>query len=354
MYNIKTTSNNKPMDQQAIVLDSNSLIPSDRCLGGAYVTGIRKGTIVANPNLKEWDGKPLQEDIVYHRQRMLGLPLCSIKENRDSQSRAKYWQKICRENGMTNSAIFVKAKIAKEAGFTPAIYQKDIKDWWIVPENLLENYYLPLDGNGRTAGHDLDLKEAMSAPNYIPFDFSFVYKELENPDLFFKQYISTNLDVKKTTKSELLRYTSCRKPGSTFNNYYALQSEGFVAKAAAYYIFGRELTRNDIKKTSEGHDITEKDNLVECMGELLETYKDVFSAGASQKVLKGVPLALWTRNTLNKAGDMKAMANKIADKFLHMSPRLLGKLQDAKGVKGDRTKTKEIVLIGIFNEILNK
>lgn len=50
---------------------------------------------------------------------------------------------------------------------------------------------------------------------------------------------------------------------------------------------------------------------------------------------------------------MKAMADKISDKFSKMLPEQLTKLQDAKGVKGDRTKTTEIILIGIFNEILN-
>ncbi len=47
------------------------------------------------------------------------------------------------------------------------------------------------------------------------------------------------------------------------------------------------------------------------------------------------------------------MADKIKDKFSKMSPEQLSQLQDAKGVKGDRTKTTEIILIGLFNEILS-
>ena len=70
-------------------------------------------------------------------------------------------------------------------------------------------------------------------------------------------------------------------------------------------------------------------------------------------MLKGVPLSRWTCDTLNNAADKKAMKDKIIAKFSNMSPQLLSKLQDAKGVKGDRTKTTEIILIGIFNEILN-
>ena len=35
-----------------------------------------------------------------------------------------------------------------------------------------------------------------------------------------------------------------------------------------------------------------------------------------------------------------------------MTPQCLTRLQDAKGIKGDRTQTVEIILMGIFNEIL--
>ena len=335
-------------DAQSNYTDS---VPLDKCLCGTYVTGTRTGTRTANPNLKEWDGKPLQEGVVYHRNEMLSLPECTILENRDAQSRAKDWQKICRENGMTNPALYANAEIAKKAGLTPAIYLRSKKKWWIVPDP--EHYCIRLDGNGRAAGHDLDLEEATKNPSYIPFDFQFIYKKYTDAELFIKQYISVNLDVKKTTKSELLSYSLCRNKGSNLNNYYTMMGEGFVAKSSSYYNFGRELTKEDVKKASKGQDITVEQELVDCMETLLKTYSKVFSGNASVKILKGVPLARWSCETLKKADDMKAMADKISDKFSKMLPEQLTKLQDAKGVKGDRTKTTEIILIGIFNEILN-
>lgn len=335
-------------DAQSNYTDS---VPPDKCLCGTYATGTRAGTIPANPKLKEWDGKPLQEGVVYHRNEMLGLTECTILENRDAQSRAKDWQKICRENGMTNPALYANAEIAKKAGLTPAIYLRSKKKWWIVPDP--EHYCIRLDGNGRAAGHDLDLEEAIKNPSYIPFDFQFIYKKYTDAELFIKQYISVNLDVKKTTKSELLSYSLCRNKGSNLNNYYTMMGEGFVAKSSSYYNFGRELTKEDVKKASKGQDITVEQELVDSMALLLKTYRKVFSGNASVKILKGVPLARWSCETLKKADDMKAMADKISDKFSKMSPEHLTKLQDAKGVKGDRTKTTEIILIGIFNEILN-
>lgn len=334
------------------VLECQSLqdgcpVPLEHCLGGTYLAGTRAGTIVANPNLKEWDGKDLKEGVVYHRNELLGLPLCSIKENRDSLKRGKDWQKICRNNGMVNPGVFVKATVVKEAGFTPVISGLPIS------KSLLPYFYVPMDGYGRLSGHDLDLEEAMKDPAYKPFDFTFIFKELKDPNSFFKQYQSVNLEVKKTTRSELLKYTSCHKSSSILTEYYKMVGEGFVAKAVAYYIFGRELKKDDIKKVCEGNDITVEQDLVDCMGMLLETYKDVFSGTSSQKLLKGVPLARWTRDTLKNATNMEAIADKIKGNFSSMSPQLLGRLQDAKGVRGDRARTTEIILTEIFYEILN-
>ena len=328
-------------------------VPFDKCLGGKYIAGTKAGTILSNPNLRAWDGRPLQEDVVYHRNRLLGLPLCSIKENRDSQSRAKEWKNICEENGMVNSATFVKATVVKQAGFTPAIYLRDTDSWWEVPESLLQFFYLPIDGHGRSAGHDLSLEEAMKDSTYKPFDFRFEFRNITDPDIFYKEYQSVNQDVKKTTKSDLIRYASCHKSNPALIEHYTMVGKGFVAKSSELYNFGRELSKTDINKANKGEKITVEQNLVDCMGKLLETYKSVFSGEASQKVLKGVSLARWTRDTLKKADDMKAIADKIKEKFSKMSPEQLSRLQDAKGVKGDRTKTTEIILIGMFNEIIN-
>lgn len=327
-------------------------VPLDKCLCGTYLSGTRAGTMPVNPNLKEWNGEPLQEDVVYHRNEMLGIPECSIKENREVQSRAAGWRRICRENGMVVPAVYVKAENVKEAGFTPAIYQPDLKSWWIVPDSLLPYYYIRVDGNGRACGHDLDLKEAMNNAGYTPFDFIFVFKEIHDSTLFFRQYISVNLDVKKTTGTELLNYSSCHNTSTGTALYHQLIGEGFVAKAASQYIFGRELTREDILKISNGHPIHVEQPLVQGMQKSLEVYRTVFSGSASNKVLKGVPLARWTCRLLKEADDITAMCGKIENKFSHMTPQFLTRLQDAKGIKGDRTQTVEIILIGIFNEIL--
>ena len=284
---------------------------------------------------------------------MIGLKECTIMENRDSISRSKQWQKICRENGMAIPALYVRADIVKDLGFTPAIYQPNTKKWRTITKDLLSEYYTRIDGNGRASAHDLDLEAAFADPKYVPFDYTFVYKEFDNPEELYKQYISVNMDVKKTTRTELLSYSSCHNTGSIINNYSKFTLEGYVAKAAGYISFGCELTKADIQKVSSGQAISVDQQLVDCIGKLYDVYQIVFSGNASQKVLKGVPLARWTCDELKAADDMSAMADKIADKFKKMPPQYLTQLQDAKGAKGDRTRTTEIILIEIFKKVLN-
>ena len=329
--------------------DENMTVPLENCLCGTHLSG----TSITNPHLKKWDGNPLKENVVYHRNEMIGLKECTIMENRDSISRSKQWQKICRENGMAIPALYVRADIVKDLGFTPAIYQPNTKKWRTITKDLLSEYYTRIDGNGRASAHDLDLEAAFADPKYVPFDYTFVYKEFDNPEELYKQYISVNMDVKKTTRTELLSYSSCHNTGSIINNYSKFTLEGYVAKAAGYISFGRELTKADIQKVSSGQAISVDQQLVDCIGKLYDVYQIVFSGNASQKVLKGVPLARWTCDELKAADDMSAMADKIADKFKKMPPQYLTQLQDAKGAKGDRTRTTEIILIEIFKKVLN-
>lgn len=327
-------------------------VPLDKCLCGTYLSGTRTGTIPVNPNLKEWNGEPLQEDVVYHRNHMMGLPECTVKENRDPNIRGKYWRKVCRETGMVSFAIYVKASVVKAAGFTPAIYLPDKKSWWIVPNELLSYFYVILDGNGRAAGHNLDLMEASKNSDYQPFDFKFVFQECLNPKDFFNRYLSANNDVKKTTSAELMYYTACHDNNSDVIFYRQLINEGFVAKAATYYVYGKELSHENISKIGKGEKLPIDQDLVSGMRNALAVYRSVFSGSASAKVLKGVPLAQWTYKVLKNADDKPAMSKKIEEKFSRMSPQCLSQLQDAKGTRGDKTKTLEIILIGIFNRIM--
>lgn len=65
---------------------------------------------------------------------MIGLPECSIMENRDFWGRAEEWQKKCREVGMAQPAKYVRARIVKQAGYTPALFNKEKENGKRFPE----------------------------------------------------------------------------------------------------------------------------------------------------------------------------------------------------------------------------
>lgn len=165
--------NNGMIPQGSATPDSNSSINAVVPNGTASSGTLLSGTVLQNSYLKMWDGEPLSEGKLYHRNEMIGLPECSIMENRDFLGRAEEWQNKCREVGMAQPGKYVRARIVKQAGYTPALFNKEKGEWEKVSEDLLDRYYCRMDGHGRAAGHDLELAAAMKNPVYQPFDFIF-------------------------------------------------------------------------------------------------------------------------------------------------------------------------------------
>ena len=209
-------------------------------------------------------------------------------ENRDFLGRAEEWQNKCREVGMAQPAKYVRAWIVKQAGYTPALFNKEKGEWERVSGDLLDRYYCRMDGHGRAAGHDLELAEAMKNPAYQPFDF----------------------------------------------------------------IYAKEPSRDDMKKINEGTSVSVDRPMVDAMKRALTVYRKIFTGKASSKLLNGVPLARWTYNRLKQETDKEKLLKIITQKFSVLTPQYVAVLQEARGVKGDRTRTTEIVLGELFDNIL--
>lgn len=359
--------NNGMMPQGSATPDSNSGIEvvvsngtslSGTSLSGALLSGtslsgtLLSGTALQNSCLKMWDGKPLSEGKLYHRNEMMGLLECSIKENRDGFGRAEEWRKKCREVGMAQPAKYVRARIVKQAGYTPALFNQEKGEWEKVSEDLLDRYYCRMDGHGRAAGHDLELAEAMKNPVYQPFDFIFFFEDIHDPDIFRKQFVSINFDTKKTTNAELAGYAAAVYKNADTQYYNDLLKTGYVAKAAAYYAYAKEPSRDDMKKINEGTSVSVDRPMVDAMKRALTVYRKIFTGKASSKLLNGVPLARWTYNRLKQETDKEKLLKTITQKFSVLTPQYVAVLQEARGVKGDRTRTTEIVLGELFDNIL--
>ena len=222
--------NNGMIPQGSATSDSNSSINAVVPNGTASSGTLLSGTVLQNSYLKMWDGEPLSEGKLYHRNEMIGLPECSIMENRDFLGRAEEWQNKCREVGMAQPAKYVRAWIVKQAGYTPALFNKEKGEWERVSGDLLDRYYCRMDGHGRAAGHDLELAEAMKNPAYQPFDFIFFFEDICDPDIFRKQFVSINFDTKKTTNAELAGYAAAVYKNADTQYYNDLLKTGYVAK----------------------------------------------------------------------------------------------------------------------------
>ena len=257
--------NNGMIPQGSATSDSNSSINAVVPNGTASSGTLLSGTVLQNSYLKMWDGEPLSEGKLYHRNEMIGLPECSIMENRDFWGRAEEWQNKSREVGMAQPAKYVRAWIVKQAGYTPALFNKEKGEWERVSGDLLDRYYCRMDGHGRAAGHDLELAEAMKNPAYQPFDFIFFFEDICDPDIFRKQFVSINFDTKKTTNAELAGYAAAVYKNADTQYYNDLLKTGYVAKAAAYYAYAKEPSRDDMKKINEGTSVSVDRPMVDAM-----------------------------------------------------------------------------------------
>ncbi len=311
-------------------------------------------TSLSNPNLKQWDGQPLKSGIVYSRNHLIGLPILHIKENRNDTDRAAYWQKVGKEVGIASPIKLARADVAQAAGFTLGHKDTQTGKWYAATDEQIASFYVLIDGYGRSAGHNLELEKAKSDPDYKPFDVPVLFDGVQDPSLLRAQFISINQDVKKTNKSDLLRYADKTKQDRNTVYYDGLLKEHFIPKAAQNYAYGKELKTKDIKDISSGKTISVDAELTNAMQQSLEVYKKVLSGSVSAKILRGVPLAAWTRDKFRSAVDKTAMLKKICAKFENMTALQLTRLQEAKGVKGDKTQTTEIILRRIFDEILGE
>ena len=329
---------------------SMQTVPAEGRIGGTALSG----TNLPNPNLGWWDGKPLLSGILYYRNLLIGLPVLRIKENRSDTVRGKDWQEIGQSVGIAQPIKLALASVAKEAGFTLGYKDPQTGKWYDATDGQITESYVLLDGYGRSAGHDLELKKALGDSGYKLFDVPVLFDETKDPDRLRAQYISINQDVLKTKRSDLLRYADKTKQDKNTAYYNSLLKEHFIAKGAQNYAYGKELKTKDIKDISCGKAVSVDESLASAMQQALESYKKVLSGSTSAKILKGVPLAAWTRDKLKSAENKTAMLEKIRTKFENMTAMQLTKLQSAKGVKGDKTQTTEIVLRKIFDEILGE
>lgn len=277
---------------------------------------------------KEWDGQPLEEDRVYHLNKMAGLKVAIIKDNRRTWKRGLKMMLACMANGMTTPAILVLAKLVYDWGL-PLIDPTSGRE---LTADKLEGVYCVMEGHGRLDGWVNSLVYT-SKQGGEPFDFHFIYRHYNTPKELGMAYVSTNADMTRTTSKDRLTIAGARSKNPTIISYLnKIKNDGTIAKASFFWTCGRELSKDEVTKlTYEMEDAPTFDkDTTDALNLCYESFKAQFGTEGGAKIYRGVSAAQWCADQINKAEDKTAVAMAIGEKVQNMSKDILIAIMDAK------------------------
>lgn len=277
---------------------------------------------------KEWDGQTLEEDRVYHLNKMAGLRVAIIKDNRRTWKRGVKMMSACMANGMTTPAILVLAKLV--SGWGLAVI--DPTSGRELTADELDGVYCVMEGHGRLDGWVNSLVYT-SKQGGEPFDYHFIYKHYDTPEDFGKAYVSTNADMTRTTSKDRLTIAGARSKNPTIISYLnKIKNDGTIAKASFFWTCGRELSKDEVTKlTYEMEDAPTFDqDTTDALALCYESFKARFSAPGAETVYRGVSAAQWCADRINKAEDKNTAALSIAEKVQALKDDLYSPILTAK------------------------
>ena len=277
---------------------------------------------------KEWDGQTLEEDRVYHLNKMAGLRVAIIKDNRRTWKRGVKMMSACMANGMTTPAILVLAKLVSDWGLAVI----DPTSGRELTADELDGVYCVMEGHGRLDGWVNSLVYT-SKQGGEPFDYHFIYKHYDTPEDFGKAYVSTNADMTRTTSKDRLTIAGARSKNPTIISYLnKIKNDGTIAKASFFWTCGRELSKDEVTKlTYEMEDAPTFDqDTTDALALCYESFKARFSAPGAETVYRGVSAAQWCADRINKAEDKNTAALSIAEKVQALKDDLYSPILTAK------------------------
>lgn len=291
----------------------------------------------------------LKEGVVYHMCEIgiENLSLNSITSNRKDKKQIDDKLKSCEATGMQIPAVITDSSIAKEAGYslTDFLTSKDI----CTPEEISIGYTVS-EGNNRFRAYLKALEKAKMNPDYVPFDFIFIYKIYSDGESFRQSYRNMNLYNVPTKTKEFANDVLATTDLPVLLSYKEKIAKGLAAKAAGYATVGREIVKRDMESIFNGKIPSEISNT----GILATTdpiYSAVMQAFSSEKkaksIVKGTNLWSYNAKKLSASSDKKAESKKLVKLYSILGSRECSELMDVKAESG-RTKEQ------IIHEILEK
>lgn len=296
-------------------------------------------------NIKDaYDGNGLEEDVVYHLNRMAGFPLLILKENRRTIRRADKMLEGCKKDGMTTPAIVVDAALFEGSGMT-LIDPISLKP---ATEDQIVKSYALIEGHGRLHGWIL----GFALDGQLPFDYNLIYKKYNSTEEVMSAYTSTNLFMTRTTNADRLNIASvrCNDPCVKACTR-RIKDEGCIAKAAQYWTYGKEMKPDEVRRYIEKSPDAPKIDpvLVEARGKVYEAFKERFSHEGAVKIYRGVPAAQWTADKLKDPNSAMEVAERIHERIRGMNESDFTAIITAK-----TDKKKHVIRDVVIKNILDK
>lgn len=297
----------------------------------------------------KWDGKPLVEDKVYHLNKMAGLKVAIIRDNRRTHKRAVKMFKACMKFGMTTPAILVSATIVQEWGLT-LIDPTSGKE--LTVEELKDSYCV-MEGHARLDGWVISVISA-SMNGEGPFDFHFVFKNYSTPEEFGKAYTSCNVDMTRTTSKDRMAIAGARCKDPVVISYLSkIKNDLVISKGSYFWTFGREVTVVEVSKLIYGEADAPKfdKDITDALALCYESFKEKFGAEGAEKIYRGVPAAQWCADRIGKADDKGGTALVICDKVKGMSNEIYTAIITAKS-NSKKHITREQVIKNLLDKMM--
>lgn len=294
----------------------------------------------------QWDGTPLEEDVVYHLRDLGGLPIYGLEPNRRTYKRALKMQTACHNHGMTTPAVIVQSELARDWGLK--LVDQATGD--VVGDDKIPGSYVILEGHGRFYGYFVDEAIASKSPDYQAFDFKFVFEEYDSPKAFGEAYLSTNEAMTRTTNKDRLKIAGARCSNPLVQRFNALIRERVIPKAAYFRVYGRELSPSEVNAiTKQQSDAPKFDTtLTDALAKVYDGFKSQFSSPGAEKIYRGVATAKWSASLINEAKDKAAMAVAICEKLNAMSNDVYTGILTAKG-SSKKHQTRDQVIMKLLD-----
>ena len=314
--------------------------------------------------------KPLMKERVVHTLKKKTLSkVLVIKSNRKDSRQIKAKQRSCLKHGMLVSALFADATAAFDAGYVLVnpitgevvknreetfgklvIMEGNTRFWaWLAEVERIKEEKRKSKGKGESKTEK-------------PFEYTFTYRHITDPQVFKNQYRHINMDNVPTKTKDFARdFLDTEKANKIIAAYAGKIDRGLTPKAAGIATKGKEVKKADVQSLLAGkvpsvfndgdtEDIELYQMIFEGVCEGFGIEKD---APIKNKVLKGTFIWNWTAKRMNitDAGDRFDLAIKVISIFTSMSAQDSERINNAEKTE---TQTREQVIHGILDEMYNR